>query len=423
MSKGIERATPAWRILLGKELLDVTRDRRTLVLTVLLPVLLYPGMLLLMGAIISAGNQRLKNEPLVVGVVGGATAGLLGRQPVPSKTTFQQHPRAQAEQLLRDQQLAAVVLAPDDVEAQLAAGRQVVVTVLYTKRFDRSVEALERVRPVLESINAEVLALRLQALDLHLGFVQPVKADPVDLEFKKDLGPLIVSRLLPIVLLTMLMLGALYPAVDLTAGEKERGTLETLLVSGARPVDVMAAKYLTVSVVAVVTALANLVAMGATFGFGLSFGGSGTTSFQLTWGQALTMFACLIPTALLMAGVSLAVASTARTFKEGQSLMSPLLLACLAPALLSQMPGVELNGFTALVPLLNVALLIKASVLGNATWVSVLLTIGSVSVFAMIALKVAATAFNSEVFRFGGTEGWRALFGKSKSAPTQSEHR
>ncbi|MDP2273064.1 MAG: ABC transporter permease [Archangium sp.] len=414
---------PAWRILLGKELLDVARDRRTLVLTVLLPVLLYPGILLLMGAIVAAGTQRLKNEPLVVAVVGQATAELLARKPVPEKTTFQAQARAEAERLLRDQQIAALVEAPQNAAAELEAGRQVVVTILYTKRFDRSVEALDRLRPVLESINTDALELRLEARQLEPGFVQPVKADAVDLEFQKDLGPLIASRLLPIVLLMMLILGALYPAVDLTAGEKERGTLETLLVSGARPVDVMAAKYLTVSAVAVVTALANLAAMAATFGFGLSFGGKATTTFQLSGGQMLTMLACLVPAALLLAGVSLTVASTARTFKEGQSLMSPLMLVCLAPALLSQMPGVELNNLTALIPLLNVALLIKASVLGNATLTQVVLTMGSVLLFALIALKVAAKAFNSEVFRFGGTEGWRALFGESKSAARQSKHR
>lgn len=413
---------PAWQILLGKELLDVARDRRTLVLTVLLPVLLYPGMLLLMGAIITAGNQRLKNQELTVAVVGDATEALLARKPAPAKTTWKKTTRAEGEQLLRDQKVAAVVQAPEDAATSLDSGRQALVTVVYTKRFDRSIEGLDRVRPVLESINTDALKVRLEARQLEPGFVQPVKAEAVDLEFQKDLGPLIASRMLPIILLTMLILGALYPAVDLTAGEKERGTLETLLVSGARPVDVMAAKYLTVSTVAVVTALANLGAMAATFGFGLSFGppgGAGTATFRLGGGQMLTMLACLIPAALLLAGIALSVCSTARTFKEGQSLMSPVMIACIAPALLSQMPGVELNDYTALVPLLNVALLIKASVLGNVTPVQVILTMGSVTLFALLALKTAATAFNSEVFRFGGTEGWRALFGKSKSGPKQ----
>jgi sodium transport system permease protein len=275
-------------------------------------------------------------------------------------------------------------------------------------------EALDRIRPVLEQLNEETLSVRLEALHLEKGFVQPVKTEPLDLDFQKDIGPLLASRLLPMLLLTMLIIGALYPAVELTAGEKERGTLETLLVASVRPVEVMAAKYLTVSLVAVVTALANLAAMGATFGLGITLGPKATT-FHLGLGQVGIMLACLVPAALLLSGVSLAVASTARTFKDGQSLMSPVLLICIAPAMLAQMPGIELNPVTALVPLLNVALLIKAAVLGTATALDVTLTALSVLAFAALALKVAASAFNSEVFRFGGTEGWRALLGGRKS--------
>lgn len=391
----------AWRLLLGKELLDIVRDRRTLVLTVLLPVLLYPGLLVLMSGIIAAGSQRLKNEQLTVAVVGDATKSLLSRRDAPAKTTYESMSREDAETKLRAQQIAAAVIAPQTTQQHLDEGGQALVQVLYTRRFDRSVEALDRLKPILESLNGETLKVRLETRQLDPGFVQPVKLDAVDLDFQKDLGPLLASRLLPIVLLMMLMIGALYPAVDLTAGEKERGTLETLLVASVRPVDVMAAKYLTVAIVAVSSALANLAAMGLTFGVGLSMGPVNTT-FRLGITQVLVMLACLVPAALLFAGVSLAVSSTARTFKEGQSLMTPVLLVGLAPALLSQMPGIELTNVTALIPLLNVALLIKASVLGNATALQVLLTVGSVLIFAFIALKAAASAFNSEVFRFGG---------------------
>lgn len=402
----------AWRVLLGKELLDAARDRRTLVLTIALPVLLYPGILLLMGAIVAAGTARLKNEPLTVAIVGDETLRLLARQPVPPKTTYEALSRAEAQERLKAQKVAALVEATAGVDAALDGGRQVVVTVGYTKRFDRSIEALDRLRPVVEALNAKTLAVRLEARELSADFVQPVKLDAVDLDFQKDLGPLIASRLLPMVLLMMLILGALYPAVDLTAGEKERGTLETLLVSAVRPLDIMAAKYLTVSLLAVVTALANLGAMAATFGLGLSLGGPEATTFTLTGPQVLMMLACLVPAALLLSGVSLAVASTARTFKEGQSLMTPVMLVCLAPALVSQMPGIELTWLTALVPLLNVALLIKAAVLGTATATHVASTALSVLAFAAVALKLAASAFNSEVFRFGGTEGWASMFRK-----------
>jgi ABC-type Na+ efflux pump permease subunit len=286
--------------------------------------------------------------------------------------------------------------------------------VLYTKRFDRSMEALERLRPALEAANTRALTRRLEARQLDPAFATPVKLEAVDLDFQKDLGPLIASRLLPIVLIMMLFVGALYPAVDLTAGEKERGTLETLLVCPVRPVQVMAAKYLTVAIVSIASTLANLAAMAGTFGAGLSLAGEASTSMRFTWSQVGVMLVCLLPAALLVSGVALAVSSMARTFKEGQSLMTPVLLVGLAPALVSQMPGIELNAATALVPLLNVALLVKAAVLGNATARDVALTVTSVLGCAALALHWAASAFDSEVFRFGGTPGWARVFAEKK---------
>lgn len=398
-------------VLLKKELLDVVRDRRTVVLTLVLPVLLYPGLLTAMGAIIAAGKDRLKNEPLVVAVTTADAQAFLDTQPPPPRTSYERLARADAETRLREQKVAAIVDAPEGAARAVSEDRQATVTVLYTKRFDRSMEALERLRPVLEAANTKALTLRLEARQLDPRFATPVKLEATDLDFQKDLGPLIASRLLPVVLLMMLFIGALYPAVDLTAGEKERGTLETLLVCPVRPVQVMAAKYLTVAIVSVTSTLVNLAAMAGTFGAGLSLAGeAASTSMHFTLGQVGVMLACLVPAALLVSGVSLAVSSMARTFKEGQSLMTPVMLLGLAPALVSQMPGIELTTVTALVPLLNVALLVKATVLGTATAAQAALTVASVLISAALALKWAASAFDSEVFRFGGTPAWLRVF-------------
>ncbi len=268
---------------------------------------------------------------------------------------------------------------------------------LYTRRFDRSAEALDRLKVVLEALNREHLEVRLAARELEAGFVQPVKVEPVDLDFQKNLGPLLASRMLPTVLLMMLLLGALYPAVDLTAGERERGTLETLFASSVRPVDVMFAKYLTVSAAAVVSALANLGAMALTFRAGLSLGPA-ALDFTISWRQVLMLLLCVVPCALLLSGAALAVASLARSFKEGQTLMTPVMLVGIVPAMLSQMPGFELTTWTALVPLLNVALLIKAVMLDTATASQVALTSLSVLLCAAAALYAAARAFSRELF-------------------------
>jgi sodium transport system permease protein len=400
----------AFSVLLKKEVLDVVRDRRTLAITILLPVLLYPGLLTVMGVIVNLGKERLKNEQLIVATVGPDAAELLGRRPAPPKTTYQPKTRAEAEAALKDKTIAAIVDVPPGSLAGLPQGKQVVATVLYTKRFDRSMEGLDRLKPILQSLNDVELAGRLESRQLEAEFVAPVKTDPVDLEFQKDLGPLIASRLLPVLLLTMLALGGIYPAVDLTAGEKERGTLETLLVASVTPTQVMAAKYATVAMVACFSALANLAAMGGTFGAGLSLGGPTTITVHFGPGQLAVMLVCLVPAALLIAGLALSVASTARTFKEGQALMTPLLLVILLPALASQMPGIELTTLTALVPLLNVSLLVKAVALGTVQPLHVVLTLVTVSLSALGALRLAASAFQSEVFRFAGTDGWKELF-------------
>jgi sodium transport system permease protein len=406
-----------FRILLKKELLDIARDRRTLVLTLLLPVLLYPGILGLMGLIIAAGKERLKNEQLVVATVGPDAAALLARRPPPPKTTYAAFARAAAETALKEKSVAAIVDVPEGALASLADGKQAVATVLYTKRFDRSMEGLDRMRPILDSLNAAELKGRLEARALDATFVAPVKTEAIDLEFQKDLGPLLASRLLPMLMLMMLGMGGIYAAVDLTAGEKERGTLETLLVSAVTPRQVIAAKYVTVALVAVFSALANLVSMGATFRAGLSLGDANSTvSVHFSLAQLALLLACMVPAALTLAGLALAVASTARTFKEGQTLMTPIIMLVMVPGMGVQMPGVELSVVTSLVPLLNVALLVKATVLGTVQPLPAILTMVTVMLCAVGALWLAASAFQSEVFRFSGTGGWKELFRSLRKA-------
>jgi sodium transport system permease protein len=292
----------------------------------------------------------------------------------------------------------------------LEAGQQAKVTLLYTKRSDRSIEARDRLRKALEAKGAKVLEQRLVASNLPPTFARPVELEERDVDFQQNVGPLIASRMLPSLLVMMLFMGAFYAALDVTAGEKERGTLETLLVAPVRPFEVMLSKYLAVALVAVVTALVNLAAMGVTFGFGIKLDQGLQASVSLTAGQVMMLLFGLVPAACLVSALSLAVASLARTHKEGQSLLTPLLMVGILPGVAAQMPGIELSTGTALVPLLNVALLVRAVVLGPVPWTHVGLTLVSVGLCCVGAIWMAANAFKSEKLRFGGTEGWRDLF-------------
>jgi len=400
----------AVRVLLKKELTDSLRDRRTLAMLLLMPVLLYPTLLLAIGGITLAGKERLKKKELTVAVASADAAAFLAERPLPAYTHYQRVDRAQAEAQLREKKVWAIVDAPPGSHQQVQEGGQATVTVLYTERHDESAEALHRLKDVLEEVNRGALEVRLAEAKLPESFAEPVLTQAKDIDFDQNLGPLIASKILPSLLIMMLFIGAFYPAIDVTAGEKERGTLETLLVSPVRPMEVMAAKYLTVSIISVAAAVANLLAMALTFSFGISLGTAKSAAVTLDATQLLTMAACLLPAALMVSGVSLAIASLARSFKEAQSLLTPVMLIAIFPGMAAMVPGVELNNWTALVPLLNLALLVKAVVLGTAAFVPVLITCAVIALCALAGLKLAANAFVSEALRFGGADNWRELF-------------
>ncbi len=398
------------RTLLRKELIDSLRDRRTLVMMMVVPLLLYPALLLLIGFMTSAGKARLAKAQLPVALVGPEAEKLLPHESRPPLTPMKPMARAEAEQALRETKIWAFVDVPAGSLEAIARGEQAKVELVYTKRHDRSMEAHDRLTLALQKQAGQFLIERLEQAKLPKTFGEPLKTEALDLDFREDLGPLIASRILPAILLVMLFMGALYPAIDVTAGEKERGTLETLLVAPVRPMHVMLAKYLTVALIAVLVTVLNLAAMAATFRLGLSFAEGATISLKLAPKQIAMMLLCLAPAAFMASAVSLAVASMARSFKEAQSLLSPVMIIASIPGLAANMPGIELNHLTAIAPLLNVALLVKGAVLGTATWSHLALVVSSVGICAAIAVWMAANAFKSEALRFGGAESWRELF-------------
>jgi sodium transport system permease protein len=398
------------KALLRKELLEALRDKRALLTLILLPVIIYPGTLLLVGTVMAAGKDRLRKEQLVIAAASDDALALLQRGKQSPLNTFVRHTREEGERRLKDKELWAVVDAEAGTLAALDKGEQAKVTLLFTKRHDRSREARDRLEKMLDELSKGALTVRLEQAQLPRAWAEPVITTAVDVDFGKDLGPLIASQILPVILVVMLFMGAMYPAVDATAGEKERGTLETLLVAPVRPLEVMAAKYVTVVVLAMLAALANLAAMGGTFAFGVSVGESATASMTLSAGQILSLLACLLPAAILVSGFSLAVASLGKTTREAQNLLAPLVMVGTVPGILAMMPGVELNSATALVPLLNLSLLVKGVALSSAQPLHVALTALSTLAYSSVGLWLSANAFRSEAVRFGGAGALGELF-------------
>lgn len=393
-------------ILLKKELVDALRDRRTLLVMLLVPILIYPVLMTVIGVAMTLGQSRLEQAPLVIGVVSDETLALLQQQQVPSFTTYQRLPAAQAQQQLRERKLAAVVEASEGAASAGATETQATVTVSYTKRFDESLEAMERVRRVLQALEKQTRKARLEKAELPAAFADPLKTQVVDVDFEEDLGPFIASRFLPLILVMMLFMGALYPAIDTTAGERERGTLETLLVAPVSPRTIMLAKYLTVVVVDCAATLANIAVMGLTFAVGFRLDAQVNAQLTFTPGQLGLMLLCLIPAAFATSAVTMSIAALAKSFKEAQSMLTPVTTLASLPGIVALMPGVELNAWTAAIPLVNVALLIKAAVLNTARVGDVLICLGSIAAVAWVAMWLLGRVFAHESLRLSGASSF-----------------
>ena len=223
-----------------------------------------------------------------------------------------------------------------------------------------------------------------------------------------------LSAFVPLMLVLMTMTGAVYPAIDLTAGERERGTLEMLIAAPVSRRSLLIGKFIAVFSVAVLTAIINLTAMI------LTLYGTGFDRVILGDGASIIMFlqvlALLIVFASFFSAVLLSITSFARSFREAQAWLIPLMLISLAPGILSLMPGVRLTVGLSLVPLVNIVLLGKELFQGIASPVHFIITLLATSGYTVLALQIASRIFGSDMVLFAGN----ASVGSLKKRPQQT---
>lgn len=210
-----------------------------------------------------------------------------------------------------------------------------------------------------------------------------------------------LSAFVPLMLLLMTMTGAVYPSIDLTAGERERGTLEMLLAAPVSRRDLLLAKFFTVLVVAVLTAIVNLIAMVLTLiasGFDQVVFGGGVALLTI-----LQLLLLLVVFAAFFSAVLLSITSLARSFREAQAWLIPLMLISLAPGVLSLLPGIRLTIPLAITPLINIVLLARDLLQGSAEFPVFLLTLFSTAVWAVAAVNIAAGIFDRDLLATAGS--------------------
>jgi sodium transport system permease protein len=343
---------------------------------------------------------------------------------------------AQIEHAIRHGEVAAVMMIPRDLPEQLRRENEFDITIRYNSVDEHSQTTYLRLREVLSRWRKLIVAGRLKRDQKTESYTEPIQLKALDVATARELGGAVWSRLFPFLLVMMALTGAFYPAIDTCAGEKERGTMETLLISPASRAELVFGKFLTVMLASVMTALLNLLSMGLTGLYlarlvGTLSAGAGRRSASSiiappTLQAAFWMVLLLIPLAAFFSAVCVSLAVLARSMKEGQYYMTPLYMVCLPLIFLTLVPGIDLNLFYSLVPITGVALLLRALIMENydVAWQYFLPVLVPTLVYAMLALRWAVDQFQRESVLFREAEQiniytwFRHLFRDREPMPT-----
>jgi sodium transport system permease protein len=358
----------------GKELREALRDRRTLAIMILLPLVIYP-LLSMLAAQVATGREKQREErPSTIALAGtGPDRDALAAQILANPTLFLLLPSGTPADVEHGRLDLLLELAPHD------GGK---LTVIYDASRDESRAAEDRLDGIFAKSFPDGCAPRFSA---HKRSVAP----------QARLGGYLLSKALPLFVVLMVLLGAFYPAIDVTAGERERGTLETVLCSPIRRFDLMLGKVLAVATLAALTGVLNLASMAITL-MQIMRLASQNVVIDIPWGHALLSSLVIFPAALLFAAAFVALGATARTFKEAQTLLLPVYFLTVAPAMAGAIGEYPLAGIVAWIPGMNITLLARDLLVGRATWSGGLATLASTLLLSVAALAAAARIYDSE---------------------------
>jgi sodium transport system permease protein len=394
------------RVLYWREIRSALRDRTIVTNSILLPILLYPVIVWLVFTgitFVSGQNEELKSRIMLADVP--ADHAVLKREFETDPALVLVNSSDPAADIKAGTLDALVQFVPPKTAVPLSGNFAARIT--YDESRDAGNRARNRARQKISRYRENYL--EQQALKLGFSRVefQNFSVDDQDVSSGRGAGAFVV--VLPIFFVIMLTVGAMHPAIDSTAGERENSTWETVMTAATARANVLVAKYLYVATMAFTAAFLNLLAMIFSMGTILApyFGNNSSLRIPIRSVPVVLMGAVLL--ALFVAAGMMILASFARNYKEGQSMISPFYLALIMPVLFLQAPGVEFTTRVALIPVANVMMMIREAFQDVYHWRSIAIALAVEAACVVAALRVAMLVIRHEDFVIGSFNG---SFGK-----------
>ena len=304
---------------------------------------------------------------------------------------------------ISNKQIRAAVEIPEGFDAKLADGEPMTVKIYMYEGELKSGFGADRLQKFFRDLRDRTIREHLEARQLPESLVRPFDIKQQNVAPPEKVGGAVLGGLVPYFVILLCLTGAMYPAMDLTAGEKERGTIETILCSPVSRTHLVLGKFLMVLTASIATAVLSITSMAVSFGVGKKMllgvaHGAADAALQITMtGKAVvSIFFMVLPLAVFFSAALLAISLFAKSFKEAQSYISPLMIVVVLPAVAALLPGVELNATLALVPVLNTSLVSKEIITGTYHWKYIALIFASSCVYAAAAIAIAVKLFQRE---------------------------
>ena len=384
-----------------KELLDTLRDRRTLMTMLVIPILVFPITLNVFVAVSESFEESASSKTMKIGIVGDHNKNYTRQleqipEAVGPKKIIVFKDSLTLRKAIEADRIQLGLIIPTN-ESTLRAKQQ---TIALNWLLDASeVGRSERANLYGSSLQANAEKERLRKLGLRAEQIKPMTIQTINCASDKKMVGQLAGGILPYIFIAFGFIGCMYPAIDLFTGEKERGTLETLLTVPVGRWKILIGKMLVVVSSGMLAASCSLLGLFISIEF-LDLA-QNKELLEVIHGILTpyfigSMLALLLPLVIFFAGFMIPIAIYAKSFKEAQSIITPLNIVMVLPAMVGFFPGIELNLNTTLIPVVNVVLATKELIAGTLSLSYFLSVFGIMCLLALLSVLISYKQFGKE---------------------------
>ncbi|MAJ45108.1 MAG: hypothetical protein CMF96_10255 [Candidatus Marinimicrobia bacterium] len=391
--------------IIKKEFIDLVRDRRTMFFMVIFPAVIIPLLLSGTPKIATIFIKKEIEKTLKVAIVGK-------ENDIELVTFFKEQDKINLYFDITKNQLKDYILK-DSLDGGIIISSHIEDTIknhcqVELKHYFRSGKnkniSESRVEKLLKTYFEQIIENRYNEMNLDKSIFEPYILSKIDVATEQEKFGKTVGTFLPYILLIFCFSGAMYPALDLGSGEKERGTLETILTSPATKIEILFGKFIVVSCFAIMSVIFGLIGILVAVNINSDIPEEIVSVAMRILGikSIFLILSLLFPVALFFASFLLSISFYANSFKEAQSIMGPLNILIIIPIMIGMMPGITLDISNAWIPILNVSLAMNDIIAGNLSFPLYFEVMGSLLFFTGISIWLSVRFISRESVIFRG---------------------